>query len=73
MIENDELHEMYLERQRRLEEAIERAEVGQASSDDFDIIRFEAGLKKTPSPSTEILDDIFSDFAHIFGRNHGTD
>jgi len=50
--ETHELSIMFQERQKRIEEAIERAELGQATSDDFDIIRFECGLK-SPSPSQE--------------------
>ena len=56
------------ERQQMLEDAIERAENNQATQEDFDIIRCESGLKrKTPSHTTEMLDEIFSDFANIFG------
>jgi hypothetical protein len=62
--ESHELSIMYQERQRRIEEAIERAELGQATSEDFDIIRFECGLKQSPSPSKETsdaLDNFFAD------------
>ena len=61
--ETNELGIMFQERQRRIEEAIERAELGQATSDDFDIIRFECGLK-SPSPNQEVsdaLDGLFGD------------
>lgn len=63
--ENQELEQMYLEREKRLVEAIERAEQGQATSDDFDIIRFECGLKKHPSPSQEISEELDSFFGEL--------
>ena len=65
--DSHELSIMYQERQRRLEEAIERAELGQASSDDFDIIRFECGLK-TPSPSQELSDELDNYFGQILNN-----
>jgi len=51
---------IYMERQQRIEEAIIRAENGTATQADFDIIRFECGLK-SPSPSQETSDalDVF--------------
>jgi hypothetical protein len=63
--ESSELESMFDERQRRLEEAIERAELGQGTSEDFDIIRFECGLK-SPSPSQEISDAIDAHFGDVF-------
>ena len=38
------LHQLSLERQQALEEAIERAEACEASPEDFDLIRSECGL-----------------------------
>jgi hypothetical protein len=65
---NEEHSQFNLERQRMLEDAIERAENNQASQDDFDIIRFESGLiPKRRSHSSQVLDDVFADFATIFG------
>ena len=63
--DSQELSMMYQERQRRLEDAIERAELGQATQDDFDIIRFECGLK-SPSPSQEVSDAIDAHFGDVF-------
>jgi hypothetical protein len=64
----DEHHQFQLERQRRLEEAIERAENQQANQEDFDIIRFESGLpSKRQSHSSQVLEDVFSDWNNIFG------
>jgi folate-binding Fe-S cluster repair protein YgfZ len=65
---NEEHSQFNLERQRMLEDAIERAENNQASQDDYDIIRFESGLpSKRRSHSSQVLDDVFADFASIFG------
>ena len=65
---NEYYAQFSLERQRMLEEAIERAENNQATQEDFDIIRTESGLKRQqPSYTKDMMDDIFNDFAHIFG------
>jgi len=45
----DEYHQMGLERMQRLDEALERAEAGFATGDDWDIIRFECGAPRRPS------------------------
>jgi len=64
----EEYSQFHIERQRMLEDAIERAENNQATQEDFDIIRVESGLKRQqPSYTKEMMDDIFNDFAHIFG------
>jgi hypothetical protein len=64
----EEYSQFHIERQRMLEDAIERAENNQATQEDFDIIRTESGLKRQqPSYTKEMMDDIFNDFAHIFG------
>jgi hypothetical protein len=66
----EEYSQFHIERQRMLEEAIERAENNQASQDDYDIIRFESGLpSKRKSHSSQVLDDVFSDWSNIFGGN----
>jgi hypothetical protein len=65
--DQEEYHEAMLERQRRVEEAVENAEAGLATQEDFDVIRFECGLNKAPSPSSLILKDVFADFNRIFG------
>lgn len=51
-----ELHQMMLERQERLEEALMKAETNQASSEDWSIIWAECGLKRPLN----------------FGEQHGT-
>ena len=64
----EEYSQFHIERQRMLEDAIERAENNQATQEDFDIIRTESGLKRQqPSHTSQMMDDIFNDFAHIFG------
>ena len=61
--ENQELEIMYQQRQQRCEQAIERAELGQATQEDFDIIRFECGLKKSQinKETSDALDVFFGD------------
>lgn len=39
-----QMHELMLERQLMLEEALERAEAGKATPQDWTVIRFECGL-----------------------------
>jgi hypothetical protein len=58
--DQQEMATIHMERQQRIEEAIIRAENGEATQADFDIIRFECGLK-SPSPSQETADalDVF--------------
>lgn len=41
-----EWHQLMLERQQQLEEALERAEQGKAQPQDWELIRFECGVKK---------------------------
>lgn len=51
----EELHQLMLERQQRVEEAIERAQAGVATEDDWNIIRYECGVVQrnyTPSQGT---------------------
>ena len=64
--DQEEYHQAMLERQQIIEQAIFNAERGIASDEDFDIIRFECGVKKQ-SPSSLILQDVFADFGNIFG------
>lgn len=40
----DDMGQLMLERQQQLEEALQRAESGQAQKSDWDIIKFECGL-----------------------------
>ena len=49
---HDEMHELMLERMQMLEEALERAEAGTASGDDWNIIRSECGVSKRPIVKT---------------------
>jgi hypothetical protein len=42
----DEWHQLMLERQERLEEALERAEAGEAQPEDWTVIRYECGVPK---------------------------
>lgn len=51
-----ELHQLMLERQERLEEALWNAECNRATSEDWSIIWAECGLKRPVN----------------FGENHGT-
>lgn len=44
----DEYHQLELERMEQLEEAIERATHGEATEDDWNIIRFECGINQRP-------------------------
>ena len=41
----DEFHQMMLDRQREVEDAVERAERGEATKDDWTLIRYECGLR----------------------------
>lgn len=43
---DEELHQMMLERMQMCEEALERAEAGKATQEDWKLIRFECGLKE---------------------------
>ena len=44
-----------LERMQMLEEALERAEAGVATEDDWNIIRFECGMPRRPVVQLETL------------------
>ena len=46
MHSESEMHQLMLERQQMLEEALERAETGVATEDDWNIIRYECGMPK---------------------------
>lgn len=50
-----ENHQMQLERMQMLEEALERAETGVATGEDWDIIRHECGLPKRPIVTLETV------------------
>jgi hypothetical protein len=47
----DEMHQLMLERQERLEEALHRAESGKATTDDWSVIRYECGVPQKSNRS----------------------
>lgn len=49
MHDEGEEHQAMLERMQMLEEALQRAEAGVASQDDWDTIRFECGMPRQSS------------------------
>lgn len=51
----EELHQLMLERQQRVEEAIERAQAGVATEDDWNIIRYECGVVQRPKVILETI------------------
>ena len=53
MRDNSDMQQLMLERMQMLEEALERAETGVASRDDWDIIRRECGLPKRPQVTSK--------------------
>jgi hypothetical protein len=53
MHSEDEMNQLMLERMQMLEEALQRAETGVASGDDWNIIRSECGLPKRPIVTLE--------------------
>jgi len=50
-----EMHQLALERMQMLEEALQRAETGVATEDDWNIIRYECGMPKRPIVTLETL------------------
>jgi hypothetical protein len=46
---SEEAHQLMLERMQRLEEALDRAELGLANREDWDVIRYECGMSRTRS------------------------
>ena len=62
---DSEYHQQMLEREQRLEEALERAELGQATDEDWNIIRYECGM---PKRSIKTVLETFS----ILGDTHGS-
>jgi hypothetical protein len=55
MHDESEINQLMLERMQMLEEALERAEAGVASGDDWNIIRSECGLPKRPIVTLETV------------------
>jgi hypothetical protein len=62
---DSEYNQVMLEREQRLEEALQRAEAGRATHDDWTIIRYECGV---PKRRLAVL-ETFS----ITGENNGLD
>ena len=50
-----QMHQLMLERQQMLEEALERAEAGGATNEDWAIIRYECGMPRKVSLSMEAI------------------
>jgi hypothetical protein len=65
--DEEEYHQAMLEREYRIEQAVFNAEMGVATDEDFDVIRFECGISKKQSPASLVLADVFADFGNIFG------
>jgi len=55
MHSEDEMNQLMLERQQMLEEALERAETGVATQEDWNIIRYECGMSKKPVVTLETV------------------
>ena len=55
MNSEQEYNQAMLERQQMLEEALERAETGVATQDDWNIIRFECGVSRRPIVTLETV------------------
>jgi hypothetical protein len=53
--DDQQLHQLMLERQERLEDAYDKARLGIASEDDWDVIRYECGLPKRPIVSLDAI------------------
>ena len=45
-MDQSEMHQLMLERMQQCEEALKRAQVGEASPQDWELIRYECGLGK---------------------------
>jgi hypothetical protein len=53
MHDEGEAHQAMLERMLMLEDALDRAEAGVASKDDWDMIRFECGMPRRQPETTQ--------------------
>jgi len=51
----EQVNQMMLERHEMLAEAIERAEAGRATEDDWNIIRYECGVPRRPTVTLETI------------------
>ena len=67
-----ELHQVMLEMEERLEEALQNMEYGtDLSQDDVDVIRAACG--KPNNKRNVLLQSVFNDFGTIFGGNHAAE
>jgi hypothetical protein len=65
----EELHQVMLEMEERLEIALDNMEFGtDLAQDDIDVIRAACGKPKR----NELLQSIFDDFGDIFGGNYAS-
>jgi hypothetical protein len=61
-----ELHQVMLEMEERLEEALQNMEFGtELSQDDVDVIRAACG--KPNNKRNDLLQSVFNDFGNVFG------
>jgi hypothetical protein len=67
----EELHQVMLEMEERLEIALDNMEFGtDLAQDDIDVIRAACGKPKNKRNS--LLKDVFDDFGNVFGGNHAS-
>ena len=67
----DELSQVMMEMEERLEIALDNMEYGtELSQDDVDVIRAACG--KPNNKRNTLLQDVFEDFGNVFGGNHGS-
>jgi hypothetical protein len=67
----DELSQVMMEMEERLEIALNNMEYGtELSQDDVDVIRAACG--KPNNKRNTLLQDVFEDFGNVFGGNHGS-
>jgi hypothetical protein len=65
----EELHQVMLEMEERLEIALNNMEFGtDLAQDDIDVIRAACGKPK--NKRNELLQSVFDDFGNVFGGNH---
>jgi hypothetical protein len=71
----DELSQVMMEMEERLEIALDNMEYGtELSQDDVDVIRAACGKpnNKRNNHVNELLRDVINDFGNVFGGNHGS-
>jgi hypothetical protein len=67
--EMGELHQLMLEHEEQLEEALDAMECGWPTQDQIDIIRHACGK---PRSKRSLLEPLFEDFNNIFGGKNAT-